>query len=165
MPAILRMLLPVPALTRGEIMAGRIHLRIITPLRILYNDDVDMVILRGEEGDMGILPGHENRVAIMGYGPLRIFKNGTEEDRLAVLGGFAEILRDNVTVLSDAAEWTTEIDRVRAEAAKARAEERLQQKDSNTDMQRAELSLRRALVRIEVSSYPLIKGKFHSSSK
>ena len=129
-------------------------------MRLLYNDDVDMVILRGAGGDMGIMPGHEGRAAVLGYGPLRIFKNGAEENELAVLGGFAEITSDNVTVLSDAAEWPNEIDRVRAEAAKARAEARILQKGGDTDMQRAELSLRRALVRIEVSSYPLIRGRF-----
>jgi F-type H+-transporting ATPase subunit epsilon len=62
-------------------------------------------------------------------------------------------------VLSDAAEWPEEIDRVRAEAAAERARHRLMQNTNDTDMQRAELSLRRALVRIEVSSYPIIHGK------
>jgi len=141
------------------------HLKIATPLRLLYNDDVDMVILHGADGDMGILPGHESRAAVLGYGPLRIFKNGALENELAVLGGVAEIINDNITVLSEAAELPEEIDRVRAEAAKLRAEQRLTQKSNDTDMRRAELSLRRALVRIEVSSYPLIRGRIQSSSE
>jgi len=140
-------------------MAKRLHLKIVTPLRMLYDDDIDMVILRGVNGDMGILPGHENRAAILSYGPLRIINDGSQENELAVLGGFAEIMNDMVTVLSDAAEWPDEIDRIRAEAAKMRAEQRMYQKSSDIDMQRAELSLRRALVRIEVSSYPLIRGR------
>ncbi|MDR1559950.1 MAG: ATP synthase F1 subunit epsilon [Clostridiales bacterium] len=140
-------------------MSKRLSLKIITPLRLLYDEDVDMVILRGADGDMGILPGCESRAAVLGYGPLRIFNNGAEENELAVMGGFAEILNDKVTVLSDAAEWPSEIDRVRAEAAKARAQQRILQKSGDTDIQRAELSLRRALVRIEVSSYPLIRGR------
>ena len=140
-------------------MSKQLHLKIVTPLRLLYDKHVEMVILRGENGDMGILPGHESRAAVLGYGPLRIFNNGAEENELAILGGFAEILNDKVTVVSDVAEWPDEIDRVRAEAAKARAEQRILQKGADTDMQRAELSLRRALVRIEVSSYPLIRGR------
>jgi len=140
-------------------MPKRVRLKIITPLRLLYDNDVEMVILRGENGDMGIMPGHEGRAAVLGYGPLRIFNNGAEENELAVLGGFAEILNDRVTVLSDAAEWPDEINRVRAEAAKERAEQRINQKNTDTDLQRAELSLRRALVRIEVSSYPLIRDR------
>ena len=137
-------------------MPKRIRLKIITPLRALYNDDVDMVVLRGVNGDIGILPGHENYAAVLGYGPLRILNNGKEDSELAILGGFAEVSNNVVTVLSDAAEWPDEIDRLRAEAAKERARHRMQQKNSDTDMKRAELSLRRALVRIEVSSYPLI---------
>ena len=140
-------------------MSKRLHLKIITPLRILYDEEIEMVILRGENGDMGILPGHESRAAVLGYGPLRIFNDGAQESELAVLGGFAEIFNDSITVLSDAAEWPEEIDRVRAEAARERAEQRIQQKNNDTDMQRAELSLRRALVRIEVSSYPLIRDR------
>ena len=140
-------------------MAKTLRLKIITPLRLLYDDDVEMVILRVENGDMGILPGHERCAAVLGYGPLRIVTGGSAEGEIAVLGGFAEILDDRVTVLSDTAEWPDEIDRIRAEAAKERASQRIQQKNSDTDMQRAELSLRRALVRIEVSSYPLIRDR------
>ena len=135
------------------------RLKVVTPFRLLYNEDVDMVILRGVDGDMGILPGHENRAALLGYGSLRIFKNNIQENELAILGGFAEILGDRITIVSEVAELPDEIDRVRAEAAKTRAEQRLLQKSSDTDMRRAELSLRRALVRIEVSSYPLIRGR------
>ncbi|MDR3239515.1 MAG: ATP synthase F1 subunit epsilon [Clostridiales bacterium] len=139
----------------------KIHLRVVTPVQILFDEDVDMIVLRGAEGDMGILPGHERRAALLGYGTLRIFQAGKEEGKLAVLGGFAEIADGHVTVLSDAAEWPDKIDKSRAEAAKKRAEQRILQKDSDVDMQRAELALRRALVRIEVSSYPLIGARNH----
>ena len=140
-------------------MPGTIRLKVITPSKRLVDEDVNMVILRGSEGDMGILPGHENRIAALGYGALRAFGDEGEMKRLAVLGGFAEVRADAVTVLSDAAEWADEIDASRAEAAKLRAEQRLQQAEEGVDMQRAELALRRALVRIEVSSYPLIKER------
>jgi len=140
-------------------MPGTIHLKVITPSKRLLDEDVNMVILRGTEGDMGIMPGHENRLAALGFGALRAFGAEGEMNRLAVLGGFAEIRGDSVTVLSDAAEWADEIDAARAAAAKLRAEHRLQQAEEGVDMQRAELALRRALVRIEVSSYPLIKDR------
>jgi F-type H+-transporting ATPase subunit epsilon len=142
-------------------MANQLRLKIVTPTRTAYDDDVEMVILRGEEGDMGILPGHENRVAILDVGPLRI-KNGEDEKELAIIGGFVEVLGDRVTVLSEVAEWPDEIDKVRAEEARERAESRLLQKASDVDTQRAEAALRRALVRIEVSSYPLIRGRVDS---
>jgi F-type H+-transporting ATPase subunit epsilon len=133
---------------------------------MLYDDNVDMVVLRGTEGDMGVMPGHESRAAILGYGPLRIINGGSEGGRIAIMGGFAEISSSEVTVVSDVAEWPEEIDRLRAEAAKLRAEQRLQQKDNDVDLQRAELSLRRALVRMEVSSYPIIRtGKSPGQGK
>ena len=140
-------------------MPNQIRLKVITPSKELLDRDVNMVILRGTEGDMGILPGHENRIAALGMGTLRAFGEEGEIEHLAVLGGFAEVREDVVTVLSDAAEWADEIDKARAEAAKARAEQRMLQAEEGVDMQRAELSLRRALVRIEVSSYPLIKER------
>jgi F-type H+-transporting ATPase subunit epsilon len=134
-----------------------IHLKIATPQRMLFDEKVDMVVLRSISGDMGVLPGHEKRCAVLGYGPLRIFTSGKESGKLAVMGGFARISDNAVTVLSEDVEWPDEIDRNRAEAALTRAQQRLLQKESDVDMQRAELSLRRALVRIEVSSYPIIR--------
>ncbi|MCL2352017.1 MAG: ATP synthase F1 subunit epsilon [Firmicutes bacterium] len=140
-------------------MSKTVRLKVITPSKRLFDEDVDMVVVRGTEGDMGVLPGCENRVAALGYGALRAFGGGGEMKPMAVLGGFVEILSDTVTVLSDAAEWADEIDASRAEAAKLRAERRLQKAEDGVDIQRAELALRRALVRIEVSSYPLIKDR------
>ncbi len=137
----------------------KLHLQVITPLRRVYDDDVDMLIMRGTEGDMGIMAGHESRTAILDIGVLRIFREGEEEQRLSVLGGFTEIKDNKVTVLSDAAEWPDEIDRVRAEAAKERAEAHLRQKSTETDVRRAENAYRRSLVRIEVSSYGVLKGR------
>ena len=134
----------------------KIRLRIVTPLRMLYDDFVDMVIIRGTEGDMGVLPGHEVRSTMLGYGVLKFRKDG-QEAVLSVLGGFAEINKTAVTILSEAAEWPEDIDEVRALAAKERAEMRMKQHTENLDSKRAEHSLRRALVRIEVSTYPIIK--------
>ncbi len=68
----------------------------------------------------------------------------------AVHAGFAEVLPDQVTLLAEVAEWASEIDIDRAEAAKQRAEERLQAKAADLDIARAEFALRRALTRIDV---------------
>ena len=142
-------------------MAGtKIRLRIVSPSRKLFDEDVDMLIVRTTEGDMGILPGHQTLTAILSYGRLKIVR-GEETLVAAVLGGFVEVQPDSVTLLSDAAEWPDEIDVNRAEAAKERAERRLRQQSIDVDVQRASLALRRALVRMEVSSYPLI----HAASK
>ncbi len=140
-------------------VANKIKLRIVTPKKLMYDGDVGMVIMRTAEGDMGVMPGHEAVTALLSYGVLRVFPGETQnqEERIAVLGGFAEIQPDSVTILSDAAELPSEIDRIRAEAAKERAEQRLKQNDDGVNVERAALALRRALVRMEVSSYPLLQ--------
>lgn len=128
----------------------KIRIRIVTPVRQLYDKEVDMVIIRGSEGDLGIMSGHQAITTALGYGIMKI-KNDGEEIIAIVFGGFAEINPNQITILSDAAEWPDEIDVKRAEDAKERAEKRLKSED--IDVYRAELSLRRALVRIEGSNY------------
>ncbi len=127
---------------------NKIRLRIVTPVRQLYDEEADMVIMRSTSGDVGILHGHQPLTTTLDYGFLRII-NGTDEVKATVFGGFASINSDGITVLSDAAEWPEEIDRERALAAKQRAEKRIGGNDSNVDIVRAELALRRALIRLE----------------
>ncbi len=132
-------------------MANKLSLKIITPSRNMFEGDVDMVIMRTMSGDVGILHGHQPMVTILDYGVLTIKIDG-EERLAAVLGGFAEISADGMSILTDAAEWSNEIDVARAKAAKERAEARLKNTQANIDIQRAELALKRALVRLELGS-------------
>ncbi len=126
----------------------KLNLRLVSPTRLVYSADVDMVILRTVAGDMGILYGHENTTTILGEGLLRIFI-GENEEVISVLGGFCEVTGDGLTILSDAAELPSEIDEERAKQAKERAEARIKSSSSDIDLKRAELALRRALVRLE----------------
>lgn len=132
-------------------MANKLSLKIITPSRNMFEGDVDMVIMRTMSGDVGILHGHQPMVTVLDYGVLTIKTDG-EEKYAAVLGGFAEISAEGMSILTDAAEWSTEIDIVRAEAAKERAEARLKNTQAVIDIQRAELALKRALVRLDLGS-------------
>ncbi len=127
----------------------KLHLRIVSPSSLIYENDVDMVILRSVSGDMGILADHENTTTLLSLGVLRVKNNG-EEESISVLGGFCTITKDGVTILSDAAETVENIDKDRAISAKERAEKRIKDASNDIDLQRAELSLRRALVRLEV---------------
>jgi len=133
-------------------MANKIRLRIVTPVRELYNKDTEMVIMRSSSGDVGILYGHQPLTTTLGYGFLRIIDEG-EEIRATVFGGFASVDDRGITILSDAAEWPDEIDEQRASAAKERAESRIRSNDSGIDIARAELALRRALIRLEAKEY------------
>ena len=124
-------------------------LRIITPERVFYEGRAEMVEFNTTEGEIGVLPGHIPLTVILKPGVLNIHE--PEGERNAALhSGFAEILQDQVTILAEIVEWPSEIDLSRAEAAKARAEERLQSKTPETDILRAETALHRAVARIKV---------------
>ena len=124
-------------------------LRIITPDRIFYEGQAEMVEFNTTEGEIGVLPGHIPLTVILKPGILRIHEAEAEKEA-ALHAGFAEILPDSVKILAEIVEWPEEIDEDRAEAAKDRAQERLRNKASETDVARAESALQRAVARIEV---------------
>jgi F-type H+-transporting ATPase subunit epsilon len=126
-----------------------IKLEIVTAERLVYSDEVDMVIAPGTEGELGILPHHSPLMTMLKPGELRI-KKGNDEIELAVTGGFLEVRPDHVIVLADAAEKAEEIDEARAELARKRAQERLAQAIPEIDRAGAEAALRRALARLGV---------------
>jgi F-type H+-transporting ATPase subunit epsilon len=131
-------------------VANKIRLDIVTPERIVYSEDVNMVIARATDGDIGILPGHAPLVAGMDIWPLRILQDEGER-QISVCGGFIEVRPEKVTILASCAELPDEIDVKRAEASKARAENRIKTAAPDIDMARAEAALRRALVRLRVA--------------
>lgn len=124
-------------------------LRIVTPDRVFYENQVDMVEFNTTEGEIGILPGHIPMTVIVKPGILNISEPEAEKEA-ALHAGFAEILPDGVTILAEVIEWPGEIDEKRAVAAKERAEERLRSRTPDTDVARAETALQRALARIQV---------------
>ncbi len=129
-------------------MAG-IRLDIVTAERVVYSEEVDIVVAPGVEGQLGILPHHAPLMTTLQEGELQVRKGG-EEFFLAISGGFLEVRPDRIIVLADAAERVEEIDIARAEEAKLRAEEQLGQLDITADAARAEAALRRSLMRLKV---------------
>jgi len=128
-----------------------IKLDVVTAERMVYSDDVDMVVAPGFEGQLGILPHHTPLMTTLLPGELRV-KKGGEEVSLVISGGFLEVRPDKVVVLADTAERADEIDVERAEAARKRARERLsQQRELGIDGTRAEAALRRSLARLRVA--------------
>lgn len=123
-------------------------LKIITPDRIFFEGDVTMVEFNTTEGEIGIYKEHVPMTVIVSPGILTI-TGGDGVKNAALHAGFAEILQERVTILAEIIEWPDEIDRARAEAARERAEERLQSRTPETDLARAETALLRAVVRIE----------------
>jgi F-type H+-transporting ATPase subunit epsilon len=124
---------------------------IVTAERVVYSEEVDIVIAPGVEGQLGILPHHAPLMTILQAGEL-VVRKGDHEDIMAISGGFLEVRPDHVIVLADQAERAEEIDESRAEAARKRAEERLKdRKAAGLDETRAEAALRRAIVRLSVA--------------
>ena len=128
----------------------KIRFEIVTAERVVYADDVDVVIAPGIEGQMAILPSHAPLLTMLQPGELVVRKEG-EETAIFVTGGFLEVMQNRVTVLADTAERAEEIDIERAAEAKRRAEERLKLRPTDIDLAAAEASLRRALIRIKVA--------------
>ncbi|MBJ6361889.1 F0F1 ATP synthase subunit epsilon [Paenibacillus sp. GCM10012307] len=127
-------------------------LEIVTPERKVYAQDVDMVSVKGIEGEFGILPNHIPFVTPLQIAPV-VIKKDRQEEYIAVNGGFVEVRKDKVVILAESAERQTDIDLDRAMAAKNRAEQRLKAKQDEFDFRRAELSMQRAMNRINVKKH------------
>ena len=129
------------------------RLKVISPDRIFFDDDVEMVEIRTTEGDIGVLKHHIPLTSILAPGILTIKGiAGENENKIAALhDGFVEILQESVTVLAESCEWPEEIDINRAKEAQIRAERRLKSGDSQVNVARAELALLKSLIRIEVA--------------
>ncbi|MBE3597014.1 MAG: F0F1 ATP synthase subunit epsilon [Hydrogenibacillus sp.] len=125
------------------------RLEIVTPDRKVFADDVVFLAVRGVEGDLGIAAHHVPFVTRLDIAPARITFPDGRVKRVAVSGGFLEVRGDGVTILADAAELPEEIDLDRALRAKERAERDLE-KARDLEFKKAELALRRALVRLDV---------------
>ena len=123
-------------------------LEITTAERQVYGEEVDMLIAPGIDGQLGILPRHAPLMTMLQPGELTIRKGGADS-YFTVTGGFMEVLGDRVIILADACEHSDEINEERAQEAMRRAQERIANRQTDADMQRALASLRRAQVRLD----------------
>ncbi len=121
--------------------------------QVLAEDDVDMVVAPGSEGVVGILPRHAPLLTTLKPGEIRIKKGGTES-AMVVGGGFLQVNADRVLVLADTAERADEIDEARAEEARRRAEQALQEAlrgGGTAQVEAARAALGRSLAMINVA--------------
>ena len=128
-----------------------IHLEIVTPERLAYEDDVDMVLVPGADGELGILPRHTPLVSLLGVGELRIRK-GDEEESFAIAGGFLQVRPDKVVVMAETADMASEIDLEKAQEARREAERALESGFAESaDLAAARAQLATALLQIRVA--------------
>jgi F-type H+-transporting ATPase subunit epsilon len=132
-------------------MADKIRLRVVTPTRLVIEEEVDEVTAPGELGEFGVLPNHIAFLSTLVPGVLS-YKQGSQSEILAISGGYAEVLDNVMTVLAAAAEFPAEIDTVRAQLAKDEAEKAMAALNpEEKDWQIAESALKKALVRLQVA--------------
>lgn len=123
------------------------RLEIATAERVVYSEDVEILVAPGMDGQLGILPNHAPLLTALQPGEIRVVREG-EEAYMAVSGGFLEVMANRVTILADTAERAEEIDIERAEEAMQRAQERIESSVSAMDLQRALASIRRSQARL-----------------
>ena len=128
-----------------------ITLEIVTPDRKVLSTDVDEVVLPSMNGSMGVLPGHAPLLCQLDVGEMS-YRQGDQRKYLAVTGGFAEILREKVSILARTSEAAEDIDLERAKKAKQTAEEGVKPGSHPDAFAQAEVALKRALCRIEVKA-------------
>ena len=127
-------------------------LRIITPDRVLFEGEVQRVILRTSEGDIGILAKHEKYVAALPAGAVRITMPDGTQRTAALSGGAVRVAPESTSILANAAEWAEEIDVEWAKRSEADALRKKEQSKTQHELELAELKLKRALNRLRVSS-------------
>ena len=127
---------------------NKMMVRIIAPERVFYEGEADFVEFNTIEGIIGLYPRHIPMTVVVAPCVLKI--QGADGPKEAALhSGFAEILGDSITILAESVEWPDEIDINRAEEARIRAERRIH--DDSQDIDRAELALKRAMLRLEMT--------------
>jgi len=135
-------------------MAENIKLEIVTPDRLVVDDQAQIVMAPGSEGEFGILSGHTPFLTSLKIGAVTYREAGGTERLVFVSGGFAEALPNKVTILAQSAERRRDIDENRAREAKKRAEERLASgKRDEIDLLRAQAALARAIHRLRVKGH------------
>ena len=125
---------------------AEMKLEIVTAERVVYSEEISVLVAPGADGELGILPSHAPLLTTLAPGEIKVTKDG-EETFVVVSGGFLEVLGNKVTILANTAEHADEIDEERAEAALERAQERVESAESDMDLQRALASMRRSAAR------------------
>ena len=126
----------------------KIHLKITTHEKVVFDADVDEVYSKGTQGEFGILPGHVPFMSGLEIGVTKAIIDGKPE-LFAVMGGVFQFKDNEALILTQMAENSSDIDATRAEEAKRRAEARLEESEDTTDVQRAEIALARSIARLK----------------
>ena len=122
-------------------MAYTIELELVSPEQLLLSEQVEMIVVPGEEGDFGVLPGHSPVISNIRPGVLSVFKNGTVSQRIFVASGFAEVTAERCTILAEGAEPVEDLDQAVVEQQIQTLREDVANADGDINRARADEAL------------------------
>ncbi|HIU25494.1 MAG TPA: F0F1 ATP synthase subunit epsilon [Candidatus Copromorpha excrementigallinarum] len=143
-------------------MANSVKLEIMTPSKMFYRGDVELVIVRTLEGDEGFMYGHSWACKLLDIGGLWLQEKGAPRGDFrvaAVAGGFIDV-KDSIVIYTDAVEWKEDIDMERALSEKAKAEDWLRKNEESgdpNDVIKAKIAILKAITRSKVAEGNMIK--------
>lgn len=128
-----------------------IHFKIITPEKIVYEDDVDAIYAQGTAGSFGILPNHVPFMSSLAIDTAKAEKNG-ETLVFSIIGGAFQFKNNEAIILTEVAECGSDIDTARAQLAKERAEAKIASAETQRDIKLANMALAKAMARLKAAS-------------
>ncbi|MDD3363944.1 MAG: F0F1 ATP synthase subunit epsilon [Syntrophomonas sp.] len=126
-------------------------LEIVTPEELLFKDEIQFVVVPEVNGELGVLRNHAPLIAALNVGIMRYTDNNGAIKKVAISGGFMEVMSNETRVLAETAERGSQIDVLRAKASRDRAEKRLSEHDASINQVRAQMSLARATARLKAA--------------
>ena len=132
-------------------MSDKIHLKVITHEKIVYENDIDELYVQAKDGRLGILKNHIPVICALKVGVTKVVTD-KKPQCIAVMGGILQFANNQAIILTDIAELDCDIDVARAKQAKERAQARLKAKDDNMDVLRAQIALAKAIARISATN-------------
>lgn len=143
----------------------KFRLEIVTPERLMFSDDIDVLTTPTTQGEISIMAHHVPLVTMIAPGEIKIKKN-KEVSFMTITGGFIQVAMNKVTILADAAERAEEIDIDRAEAARERARKMLAEKQlDRVGHADAVAALQRSLLRLKVARHRTTRGGDYGSAQ
>lgn len=128
----------------------RLPTTIVDPEKVAWQGDAEQVVIGIPDGLVGILPGHADAIFAVQPCIAQITLSDSSKRQIFLSGGIARVVKGHLTIVADSAETSESIDRIRAEKARDRAKERLERSDRNIDLDRARLSLMKAMYRLQI---------------
>lgn len=132
----------------------KLNVRVVTPDRLVYEGEADSVVIPGYDGYFGVLPNHAPMLSMLDMGELKI-RDGVQEQYYAIDGGFCEISKNKVIIITSSAQRADEIDDNQAMATLRSARERLHSKAEEKELLDLQITIRKASVLLEVSKHKL----------